>query len=244
VFNELRDNKGEVALHNLRAFRYLSLGLSPNATALMGSPDGRVLLAEQKLGRGAIFGSGLAFDSAWATLPLKPGFLSLVQSIALTGAEASENLVSLVAGERPVLTTGIGSPLQVHSLTGSPLDWKGRREALPVFPRSGVYELRDGNSITHVSVRSSDREGRQRFVTSDTLPALGKLAYTVHTETGDPSWSTHGSGSESSLELYLPCLLSAFLAVMLEGWLANPPPVNVTPRRAPKLHLDTGGLKQ
>ena len=228
IFNDLRDEKGEVPWHNVKAFRWQPLRLGVAATPLLGFDDGQVMLAELKLGKGTLFLSGMAFAPDWTTLPLKPGFLALAQSMALTGASASQNPAPLVAGEPWRQNPAQPGELHVQSLTGGPLDWKGRRADLATFPRAGVYTVQAGTNLAHVAVRASDKEGRQQFITGDELPALGKLAYTVTTESGRGTRPA-GTAAGKSLNLSLPFLLLAVLAFWLEGWLANPGPVKLAP---------------
>ncbi len=238
VFNDLRNEKGEVALRNVKIFKYHPLRLAAKDTALAGLEDGRPLLAEHKIGRGALFVSGLAFEPGWGNLPLKPGFLALVQSMALrAGTSTSTNLVSLVAGERPTTIPDSGAALHIQTVTGSPMDWKGK--PLPAFPRSGVYAVRAEGQTTYVSVRSSDKEGHQKFITTDRLPALGNLAFTVKNFSGSEALSAEYQKLGKSLDLVLPALLLAFMAFLTEGWLANPPPNKNVRRSAPKVR-ETG----
>ncbi|HTV42410.1 MAG TPA: BatA domain-containing protein [Candidatus Sulfotelmatobacter sp.] len=234
VFNDLRDGHGDIALHNVRAFRFFPLRVSPDATPVLGLEDGRALLAEQKIGRGSLFTSGLAFDSAWSTLPLKPGFLALAQNLALAQTGEATNIVSLVAGEplRPLLPRA--GDIVVQSLGGSPLDWKGQPAQLATLPRSGVYAMRAGNQASYVAVRSSEKEGRQEFITANSLPALGRLAYTVKNFGGAASLAAEVLRLEKSLDLAPLLLLLALAALAAEGWLANPPPLKPRPLSAAK----------
>jgi hypothetical protein len=228
IFNDLRDEKGEVPWHNVKAFRWHPLRLGGSATPLLGLDDGQVMLAELKTGKGTLFLSGVAFAPDWTTLPLKPGFLALAQSMALTGAGTGQNAPPLVAGDPWRENPTQAGELHVQSLTGGPLDWKGRRADLATFPRAGVYALQSGTNATYVAVRASDKEGRQQFITSDDLPALGKLAYTVTAESGRGARPASAAAGKS-LNLTLPLLLLALMAVGLEGWLANPGPVKLGP---------------
>ena len=83
IFDDLRDEKGDVALRNVKVFRFLPLRLPAQAAPLLGLEDGRIVLASQKVGQGLLLASGLAFDPAWSTLPLKPAFVALAQGMAL-----------------------------------------------------------------------------------------------------------------------------------------------------------------
>jgi hypothetical protein len=196
---------------------------------VLGLEDGRVLLAEQRAGNGRLLVSGIAFDSAWSTLTLKPGFIALAQNMALAEAGADTNILSLTAGEPLQLGGPDTAAIQVRSLGGSPLDWKGKAEQLPSLPRSGVYAVRNDGRTTYVTVQSSEKEGEQRFITGNSLPALGKLAYAVKDFTGGESLISEFHRLEKSLDLSPLLLLLALAALLGEGWLANPPPIKNRP---------------
>ncbi len=234
IFSDLRDEKGDLALRNVKVFRFLPLCSSPNDTPVLGLEDGRALLAEQKVGKGRLFTSGFAFDSAWSTLTLKPGFIALAQNLALAQTGAETNIISLVAGEPLRLALPINDALQVQSLGGSPLDWKGTPAQLATLPRSGVYAARSEKETSYIAVRSSEKEGKQNFISSDTLPALGSLAYVVKDFSGGESLVSEFRRLEKSLDLSPWLLLLALAALAAEGWLANPPPLKAKPAAKPK----------
>ena len=58
LFSDLRDEKGDVALHNVKVFRYLPLRTATNATPVMGLENGRALLAEQRSARDDCLSAG------------------------------------------------------------------------------------------------------------------------------------------------------------------------------------------
>ena len=234
LFNDLRDDKGEVTLRNVKAFKFLALRSPATNTPILGVDDGRVLMTEQKLGKGRVLASGLAFDSTWSTLPLKPGFVALAQNLVLTETGSSTNLQTLVAGD-PLRKRSAETPIQVHSLSGSPLDWKGKSAELTTLPRSGVYSLTAGDETSYIAVCSADKEGRQNFLAGDSLPALGKLSYEVKEFTGSESLVAELRRLERSLDLSGLLLLLALACLALEGWLANPPPLQTRAARGPEL---------
>ncbi len=227
IFSDLRDAKGDVVLRNLRAFQFQPLRLAGPTTALFGLEDGRALLAEHRLGHGTVFTSGLAFDTAWTTLPLKGGFLALAQGLALAGGDALEAFLSVTAGDRPLALLHGPEPISIQTVAGSPLEWNGEPANLPVFPRSGVYAARVGTNTTYVSVRSSDKEARRQFITGGRVPALGSLSATVEDFTDVATLAAQARRTQTALELFLPLLLLTMLCLALEGWLANPPPRKV-----------------
>jgi hypothetical protein len=229
IFDDVRDARGEVALRNVKVFRYLPLRVESQAAPLLGLEDGAITLAAQKVGQGLLLASGLAFDPAWSTLPLKPAFVALAQGMALNHAGAQGGITSLVAGDPPAGLPAGSEALVVQSLGGSPLDWKGPAGQFTTFPRVGVYALRLGKETRWVAVRSSEKEGRRKFIAGDTLAALGNLAYSVEGMSGSESARAEFRREERSLDLSLPLLLLAFVCLAMEGWLANPAPLKPRP---------------
>jgi hypothetical protein len=230
MFDDVRDEKGEAALRNVKVFRFLPLRVPAQAAPLLGLEDGTMVLASQNVGQGLLLASGIAFDPAWSTLPLKPAFVALAQGMVLNHAGAQASITSLVAGDPLTGMPGGTESLVVQSLGGSPLDWKGQAGQFTTFPRVGVYALHLGQETRWVAVRSSEKEGRRKFITGDTLTALGSLPYAVESFSGSAGVRSSFRRQERSLDLSLPSLLLAFACMALEGWLANPPPLK--PRTA------------
>ena len=56
IFDDLRDEKGEVALRNVKVFRFLPLRVPAQAAPLLGLEDGTVMLAAQNVGQGPAAG--------------------------------------------------------------------------------------------------------------------------------------------------------------------------------------------
>jgi hypothetical protein len=232
IFDDLRDEKGEVALRNVKVFRFSPLRVPAPAAPLLGLEDGTIVLAGQHVGQGLLLASGLAFDPAWSTLPLKPAFVALAQGMALNHAGAQAGITSLVAGDPLTGLPADADLLVVQSLGGSPLDWKGPAGQFTTFPRVGVYALHLGKETRRVAVRSSEKEGRRKFIAGDTLAALGTLPYSVDSISESQSVRSNFRRQERSLDLSLPLLLLAFACLALEGWLANPLPLKPRPAAA------------
>ncbi len=230
MFNDLRDEKGEVALRNVKVFKFCPLRGAATNTPVLGLEDGRAVLVEQALGRGRLLVCGLAFDPAWSTLPLKPGFVALAQGMALAQSASATNVLSLVAGE-PLRSPGSAS-IRVQSLVGSPFDWKGGPAQLTTLPRSGVYAIHNGSQTTYAAVRAADKEGRQKFLAGERVPALGKLPYSVRDFAGPESLVSDFRKLERSLDLGPLLLALAFFCLIAEGILANPLPLRA--RRGPR----------
>jgi len=259
LFADLRDEKGDVALRNVRAFQFAPV--PANGDVLLGLEDGRALLVERQFGKGRIFTSGLAFTPTWSTLPLKGAFLALAQSMALIGEDPGNAVQRLTAGERPLTLTlspprgegtfrseapllspvrggedtGEGArrftgPVHIRSVAGSPLDWKGQANNAPVLPRAGVYVVEAGNGASYVSVQSSALEGRWEFVSGDKVPALASLTHTVRNYSTPAALANEFKVVSRGLDFYLPLLLAGLAALVGEGWLANQPPRKTNPK--------------
>ena len=224
MFDEIRAENGG-ALRNVKVFQFCPLRAATNALSVLGLEDGRTLLTEQKVSKGRLFACGFAFDSAWSTLPLKPAFIVAAQNLVLTQTSAATNIVVLAAGEPLRLPLPPADSVQVQSLGGSPLDWKGKVAQLATLPRSGVYAVHSERETSYVAVRASEKEGRQQFIASGALPALGKLVYSVKNFSGSDSLLAEFERLEKSLDLSPLLLLLALLALVTEGWLANPLPL-------------------
>jgi len=231
LFEDLRDDKGDVGLKNLRAFKFCPLHGPAGASPILALEDGRPLLLEQKIGAGRLWISGLAFDTTWSTLPLKPGFVVFAQNLAATPGGSATNLLQVVAGEPIRLGFPDASSLRVQSLAGSPLDWKGKPADLPSLPRAGVYAVHAGDATLYVAVRSAEKEGHQKFLGGSSVPGLGNLAYRVVDYTGSEAMLSELKSLEKSLDLGPILLGLAFLCLLLEGWLANPPPIQAGVKR-------------
>ncbi len=226
VFLELKDERGDIFLRNLKAFKFHPLKLEEKTMALFGLEDGRAFLAERALGKGLVFTCGLALDPLWSTLPLKGGFLALAQSMALLGGEAGdENLVSLTAGERLLVVPPGATNLHLQSITGNLLDWKGEPNKRPIFPLAGVYAAQLGAQTIYASVRSSPREGEAQFVKGDAVPALGTVAHVVRTFDNADAILAEVRKLSRAVDFFLPALLLGFVCLMIEGFLANAKPM-------------------
>lgn len=224
LWQDLRDDQGEVLLRNVRIRRCEPLTLSDGARALLGLEDGRPLLSVTPLRYGSVYACGLAFSAEWSTLPLKGGFLALAQSMALTHPPIGTNVVSLVAGQRIPESADLEGVAEVTVVKGAPIAWKGPVGALPVLPRAGVYALQAGDVLKYVAVRADDHEDREQYVTDPRVPLLGSVSHTVIPFEGASSMLARITRLREGLDMFLPLLLAALVAVVLEGFVANPKP--------------------
>jgi hypothetical protein len=147
----------------------------------------------------------------------------IAQRMAVTGSSSrQEGMLSLVAGERPRGINAQGGEVEVLSLVGDSMDWKGREQEMPSFPRTGVYLVTAGDRKYCISVRASEKEGLEQFVEGSEVAALGQIQNKIlpFDETAD--FEQYHKGQARSVELFLPLLLLATLALLAEGWLGAP----------------------
>jgi hypothetical protein len=230
LFNDLKEAEGGIGLRNIKVFNSHFLRIQANDLPLLRVSDDGILLAECPVGQGSLLVSGLAFDPAWSNLPLKPAFLALAQGLVSAPPGSTQHLASSVAGE-PLREAGSGQ-VHIQTLAGSSMDWQGR--LLMGLPRSGIYRLASGENFIFATVQASEKEGRRKFISGDRLPALGSLACSIHPYSGSiPPIASGGAPSVKSLDLALPFLAMAWLAWMLESWLANRPPLKPKPGSPP-----------
>jgi len=223
VWDDLRDEKGEILIKGIKVFRFMPLTPAADAVPLLGLEDGRSLLCERSFGKGTVFSSGLAFETRWSTMPLKGGFLAIVQSMALA-QPVTRKTVSLVAGERLARIEGLNDSIHIEPVTGSPLDWRGGVDELPVFARAGVYTVRSDENLIHVAVRASAGEGRARFVKDPSIPCLDGITHKVSLYTDPEACVEYVHKARTGIDMFMPLLLLVLLAVMTEGWIVNPVP--------------------
>jgi hypothetical protein len=220
----LKDAEGRLRLGPVRARRYCPLTLPKDKefAPLLGLGPEKILLAAGRMGQGQIVLSGLAFDPGWTSLPRLKSIVVLAQTMALGGKAPEAASLSLVAGTAPDALPGKGDQVHIVSLVGDPLDWSGLRSTVPAFPRSGAYSVRVGEESFCLSVRSSDREGGNRFIETGVVPALGRAPHTVRT-LSESDLQEALTASRTGLPLYLPFLILAALGLVAESLLGAPP---------------------
>jgi len=183
----------------------------------------KVLFAHRELGKGNIYVSGTAFDPRWNTLPLTGLIVVMAQSIAVEGTALEEDaMLSLVAGESPKGINTDGQQVEVTCLVGDQTDFKGQAIDMPVFSKSGVYLVKAGNEEFCVSVRSSEKEGLMQFLQGTQVPAMEKITHSIVDYKPADDLQKYQVGQSRTFELFLPFILLATLALLAEGWLANP----------------------
>ncbi|MFZ2145790.1 MAG: BatA and WFA domain-containing protein [Sedimentisphaerales bacterium] len=183
----------------------------------------KVVIAHKKLGKGNIFVSGTAFTSRWNTLPSSGLLVVIAQRMAVAGSlSGQEGAMSLVAGERPRGIRAQGGEVEVLSLVGDSMDWKGKEQEIPAFPRTGVYLVTAGDKKYCISVRASEKEGLEKFIEGSEVPSLGQIVHKILPYDEAVDFEQYHKGLARSVELFLSLLLLATLTLLAEGWLGAP----------------------
>ncbi len=222
-WNRIREATGNSKLESVSGYMFHPLALSAEFTPLLGIDFQKVVIAHKKLNKGNIYVSGTAFASRWNTLPSSGLLVMIAQRMAVAGSSSEEEgAISLVAGERPRGINAQGSEVKVLSLVGDSMDWKGKEQEIPAFPRAGVYLVTAGDNKYCISVRASEKEGLEKFVEGSEVPAMGQIAHKILPYDEAVDFEQYHKGQARSVELFLLLLLLATLALLAEGWLGAP----------------------
>ena len=222
-WNRIREATANSKLESVSAYAFHPLALSGEFTPLLGIDFQKVVIAHRNLSKGNIYVSGTAFTSRWNTLPSSGLLVVIAQRMAVAGSSSEqEGAISLVAGERPRGIRAQGGEVEVLSLVGDSMDWKGKEQEIPAFPRPGVYLITAGDNKYCISVRASEKEGLEKFVEGSEVPALGQIAHQILPYDEAVDFEQYHKGQARSVELFLFLLLLATLALLAEGWLGAP----------------------
>ena len=222
-WNRIREATANSRLESVSAYAFHPLALSGEFTPLLGVDFQKVVIAHRNLSKGNIYVSGTAFTSRWNTLPSSGLLVVIAQRMAVAGSSSEqEGAISLVAGERPRGIRAQGGEVEVLSLVGDSMDWKGKEQEIPAFPRPGVYLITAGDNKYCISVRASEKEGLEKFVEGSEVPAMGQMAHQILPYDEAVDFEQYHKGQARSVELFLFLLLLATLALLAEGWLGAP----------------------
>jgi len=221
LWHDLRDDAGDVLLHDVRVFRFHPLEPAAGASTLLGLEDGRPILVQQRVGQGTVFASGVAFEPGAGTLPLRGAFLALVHGMALLRPGQDRGEI-VVAGRRPTLAVLPETPVTIRALAGSALDWQGTARNVPVIPRCGVYALTMGTNTATIGVRTAPGEGRAVFLEGSVVPACEGLPHHVLPYHSAGAMLKRVRRLRTGLDLFLPLAALALLAAVMETWVVNP----------------------
>ena len=179
VWHDLRDSDGRPKLGILRAFQYRPVKTSgADWQVLAASSKGATLLARRNLDKGHIFVSGLAFTPKWSSMPLKAGFVVLVQN-AVFGNLAEHIPVQLMKAAEEFHFDFPGENADLKSLAGSALDWQGLARDFAGFPRTGVYEIKQQDHVNWVATSGNADEADPDFLPLGPVPLLHNLPHDV-----------------------------------------------------------------
>lgn len=222
-WSRIREATANSKLESVSAYAFHPLALSAEFTPFLGINFQKVVIAHKKLSKGNIYVSGTAFTSRWNTLPSSGLVVVIAQRMAVAGSSSEEEgAISLVAGERPRGIKAQGSEVEVLSLVGDSMDWKGKEQEIPAFPRPGVYLITAGDKKYCISVRASGKEGLEKFVEGSEVPAMDQIAHQILPYDEAVDFEQYHKGQARSVELFLLLLLLATLALLAEGWLGAP----------------------
>jgi hypothetical protein len=222
-WREISRTGGEIATGRLAAYAFYPLDLSAEFIPLLEAGPEKVVLAHRALGQGNVFVCGTAFSPRWNTIPLS-GFGVVVTHYMAAAGDASSvtRSESLIAGQQPHPPSRAAAEVEIISLVGDALEWKGRPNELPVLPRAGVFVLTSGDERHAISVRASEREGEHEFAEGDRIAVLGPIAHTVVRLDADTDFTEYRRDQAAALGLFVPLLLLATLALLVEGLIGAP----------------------
>ncbi len=224
-WHRIRNASAGSKLEPVSGYVFHPLGLTDEFTPLLGVDSEKVVIAHRKLGQGNIYVSGTAFATQWNTLPLTGLLVVMTQRMAVGGGSSEEQrTLSLVAGERPRGIIAEGSEVEILSLVGDPMDWKGNGQEIPAFPRAGVYLVRKDDDKYCISIRASEKEGLKKFVGGSQVPIIGQIAHKILPYDEAEDFGQHHKSQARAIESYLFLLLLATLALLAEGWLGSHKP--------------------
>ncbi len=221
LWQDLRDTDGRPKLGLLRAFQYCPVKTgATDWQVLVSSAKGATLLARRNLEKGRIFVSGLPFTPKWSSLPLKAGFVVLMQNVVFGDQAEHIPVQSLRAGEE----FHFDSPddtATLKSLAGSALDWHGEAREFEGIPRAGVYEINQRDHITWVAASGNADEADSHFLPRGRVPLLHDLPHNVVGLTSENDITQTALSQGAGTSLYRWLLLAALLVLLAETWLAN-----------------------
>jgi hypothetical protein len=163
--------KGD-GLASARFFQFMLLEPVPDApgrAVVLRYENGAPALVASDVGRGRILLLTTTVDREWTDLPIRPGFLPLVQEAAryLAGAPGSDSISALTVGQRREIAVG-PEDARIEIVTpGGQSRWltPEGREARPVDPRAAENRVRRTVTFTETDepglyrVRASRADG-------------------------------------------------------------------------------------
>jgi hypothetical protein len=222
--------KGE-GLASARFFQFMLLGPMPDAPGrrvVLRYESGAPALVEAEIGRGRVLLLTTTIDREWTDLPIRPGFLPLVQEAArfLAGAPSGEAMAAITVGEkREIALDADDRRIEVVkpdgqsrwlSPTGRPAEARARRTV--TFEESdqpGFYRVRAARTDGNVS----ERPDAAFVVTLDARESNpARLADDKRPDRAAPA-AGGGTAARRRLELWHALGAAAVVLVLLESLL-------------------------
>jgi hypothetical protein len=221
LWRDLRDADGRPKLGLLRAFQYRPVKTgATDWQILVTSARGATLLARRNWEHGRIFVSGLAFTPKWSSLPLKGGFVVLMQN-AVFGDQAEHIPVQSIHAGGEFRFDFPGGQAALKSLAGSALDWHGEARDFEGLPRAGVYEISQREHVGWVAASGNVDEADPHFLPPGRVPLLRNLPHEVASLVNEDDITQTELSRSSGTSLYRWLLLAALLVLLAETWLAH-----------------------
>jgi hypothetical protein len=220
IWQSLRGADGRPQFGLLRLFQYCPLKTGADGQVLIASANGAPLLVRRALDDGQIYLSGLAFTPPWSSLPLKAGFVVLMQN-AVFGARSENIPVQAIRAGEAFHFDFPEAETTIKSLAGSALDWHGQARVFEGFPRAGVYEIGQRDHVAWAAVRGNADEADPHYLPVGPVPILHNLPHQVVPLIHEDDILRTELSPNSGLSLYRWLLLLGLLVLLAESWLAN-----------------------
>ncbi len=221
IWHDLLDANGQPKLGLLRTFQYRPIKTgSSDWQTLISSGNGAILLARRNIEHGRIFVSGLAFSPKWSSLPLKSGFVVLMQN-AVFGEQAEHIPVQSIHAGEEFHFDFPDAQAALKSLAGSALDWHGAARDFPGLPRAGVYEISQRDKTSWVATSGNADEADLHFLPRGRVPLLRDIPHEVVALANEDDINQAALAKASGTLLYRWLMLLALLILLVETWLAN-----------------------
>ena len=222
IWDELRGPDGEPLWRGILAYRGVRLRVD-RAQAVAGLATGEPLLARHAVDRGEVIVSGVAWDSAWSTLPHKAAFLALVQGLALSGRTAGSVPPVIAGAALPGATaTNQATEVEIQALAGGEGHWRLMSDDPRLPVRAGIYQIGTGALARRVSVMGDLREAAPARVTGGAVPRLGTTPHLVIREANAAARLKAVQSQRRGRSLFGPLLLVAVAALLLEAVAGEP----------------------
>ncbi len=227
VWQDLRTAQGDVGLPGVSCTCWVGLTPEPGTTVLAAVAERTAVLTEARIGAGAVFVSGLAWDPAWSTLPQRAAFLALAQGFARARG-GSADAARLVAGQALPLgseAAADGALVCVRAVAGEGGAWQGPAGTVASPVRAGVFELQAGGSPPRLlAVRGDDAEAPAARVRARTIPLLAGTPHRVVSYVNATATVAAARAARAGRSLFGALLLLAVGALLAESWLVNRTP--------------------